>query len=458
MKRILYTLFLLALALSSCSPRLMPPEVTVRTNYLYGNAFRQDSLTLPETWWQLFGDTTLNRLIERAMSNNRNLWVAASRIEETRYNRSVARAALLPSLNGQLTAKGSYNRATKITEQYAPELTASWEVPLFGQLKQTTQAVRAEIGSAIWNYRGVQLALAAEVATTYFTLLQYERDLWIARRTSALRRESAALIDSLFNYGMATGVEREQAHALVASAESDIPRYQSAIEQAHLSLGLLLGEPPMPASHEGVGLELLTDLNPEGLDIGVPSELLERRPDIMQARYALDAAAAQAGLARTARFPSITLSASGGMGANSIKGLTSSNPFTWSAVGSIVQPIFNFHGLKRREQVAVERYNQAAYGYEQTTLAAFADVEKVLSSIAATRIETIRTTELVTSYRSILEMAYALYRNGMADYLDVIDAERTLYTAQMDLVGLLSSQYINYVTLCKALGGGWQTL
>ena len=123
-----------------------------------------------------------------------------------------------------------------------------------------------------------------------------------------------------------------------------------------------------------------------------------------------------------------------------------------------MQPIFNFHGLKRREQVAVERYNQAAYGYEQTTLAAFADVEKVLSSIAATRIETIRTTELVTSYRSILEMAYALYRNGMADYLDVIDAERTLYTAQMDLVGLLSSQYINYVTLCKALGGGWQTL
>ncbi len=455
MKRYLYLLSFTALLHAGCSPRLMPPEVTARTHYLYGEDFAQDSLSVPANWWQLFGDTTLNRLMERALNHNRDLWVAASRIEEARYNRSVARSKLLPSVGAQLTPEGSYNRTTKITEQYAAEMTASWEIPLFGQLKQTTRAARAEIGSAVWNFRGVQLSLTAEVATTYFTLLQYERDLWIARRTSTLRRESAALIDSLFNYGMSTGVDREQARALVASAESDIPRYRSAIEQARLSLGVLLGEPPMPFTHDGVGLELLTDLSPEALDVGVPSDLLVRRPDLMQARYALDAAAAQAGLARTNRFPSITLSAKGGIGATSWKGLTSSNPFVWSAVGSIVQPIFNFRGLKRSEQVAIEQYNQAAFTYEQTALAAFADVEKVLSSIAATRIETERTTELVTSYRSILEMAYALYRNGMADYLDVIDAERTLYTAQMSLVGLLSSQYINYVSLCKALGGGW---
>jgi multidrug efflux system outer membrane protein len=254
---------------------------------------------------------------------------------------------------------------------------------------------------------------------------------------------------------MTTGVEREQARSLVYAAEADIPRYRSAIEQTHLALNLLTGEPPLAISQIGVGQGLLLDTQPRAIDIGIPSDLLQRRPDIMQARYALDAAAAKAGLARANRFPSISLSVKGGLGATSIKDLTSSNPAVWRAALGLVQPLFNFSGLKRQEQVAVEQYNQAAYTYEQTVLEAFADVEQTLSTIAATELETERNTELVISYRSILEMAYALYRNGMADYLDVIDAERTLYTAQMTLVGLLASQYINYATLCKALGGGW---
>lgn len=454
MKRLFVLLFSLV-TLWSCSPRLVAPEVTVRRDYLYGEGFEQDSLSLPLDWWRLFGDTTLNRLVDRALDYNRNLYVAASRIEQARLNLAAARSQFLPSLGVALSAEGDYDRATKITQQYATELTVAWEMPLFGRLKRTSEVSRAEIGGAIWNYRGVALALSAEVATTYFTLLEYERDLWIASRTFELRRESAKLIDSLFFYGMATGVEREQARSLVYAAEADIPRYRSAIEQTHLALNLLTGEPPLAIPQMGVGQGLLLDVQPRTLDIGIPSELLQRRPDIMQARYALDAAAAKAGLARANRFPSISLSVKGGLGATSIKDLTSSNPAVWRAALGLVQPLFNFSGLKRQEQVAVEQYNQAAYTYEQTILEAFADVEQTLSTIAATELETERNTELVISYRSILEMAYALYRNGMADYLDVIDAERTLYTAQMTLVGLLATQYINYTTLCKALGGGW---
>ena len=454
MKRLFALLFSLV-TLWSCLPRLVAPEVTVRRDYLYGEGFEQDSLSLPLDWWRLFGDTTLNRLVDRALDYNRNLYVAASRIEQARLNLAAARSQFLPSLGVALSAEGDYDRATKITQQYATELTVAWEMPLFGRLKRTSEVSRAEIGGAIWNYRGVALALSAEVATTYFTLLEYERDLWIASRTFELRRESAKLIDSLFFYGMATGVEREQARSLVYAAEADIPRYRSAIEQTHLALNLLTGEPPLAIPQMGVGQGLLLDVQPRTLDIGIPSELLQRRPDIMQARYALDAAAAKAGLARANRFPSISLSVKGGLGATSIKDLTSSNPAVWRAALGLVQPLFNFSGLKRQEQVAVEQYNQAAYTYEQTILEAFADVEQTLSTIAATELETERNTELVISYRSILEMAYALYRNGMADYLDVIDAERTLYTAQMTLVGLLASQYINYATLCKALGGGW---
>ena len=454
MKRIFATLISL-ITLWSCSPRLVAPEVTARRHYLYGEGFEQDSLSLPLDWWRWFGDTTLNSLVERALDYNRNLYVAASRIEQARLNLAAVRSQFLPSLGVALSAEGDYERATKITQQYAAELTVAWEMPLFGRLKRTSEASRAEIGGAIWNYRGVALALSAEVATTYFTLLEYERDLWIATRTFELRKESAKLIDSLFYYGMTTGVEREQARSLVYAAEADIPRYRSAIEQTHLALNLLTGEPPLSISQIGVGQGLLLDTQPRAIDIGIPSDLLQRRPDIMQARYALDAAAAKAGLARANRFPSISLSVKGGIGATSIKDLTSSNPAVWRAALGLVQPLFNFSGLKRQEQVAVEQYNQAAYTYEQTVLEAFSDVEQTLSAIAATELETERNTELVISYRSILEMAYALYRNGMADYLDVIDAERTLYTAQMTLVELLASQYINYATLCKALGGGW---
>lgn len=456
MKRPLSFIPLLMLLAMGCSPYLQAPQVTARSNYLYGEEFSKDSISLPSSWWQLFGDTTLNRLVEKALNHNRNLRLAASRVEEARQMLTVARAEYLPTVGAALSAEGNYNHSTKITQQYAAEMTASWEIPLFGELKATNDEALASLGASIWSYRGVALSLTAEVATTYFTLLQYRRDLWIANRTGTLRRESAALIDSLFSYGMATGVDREQAQALVFSAEADIPRYRSAIEQTELALATLTGEPPQPVTQEGVGLELLLDHLPEGISIGVPSELLQRRPDILQARFALDQAAAEAKLSRLDRFPSITLTAKAGAGSTSIKGLTSSNPAVWNAVAALTQPIFNFGAQKRRERAAVERYRQAAYTYEQTILEAFADVEKILSSIRATELETERYTRLVISYRSILDMAGALYRNGMADYLDVIDAERTLYTAQTELIALLSTQYINYVTLCKALGGGWQ--
>lgn len=451
----LYFLSLILMLSSSCAPRLLAPQTPVHEHYIYGELFSHDSLDLNHDWWELFGDTTLNQLVERALDYNRNLWIASSRIEQARQNRTAARSALLPQFGYDLSAQGNYNRTNKIVEQYAITPEASWESPLFGQLRETTKAAQAAFESAVWNYRGVELSLAAEVATTYFTLLQYERDLLIAQRTTRLRRESAALVDSMFRYGMSSGVDREQSQGLVYSSEADIPRYQSAIEQTRLALNTLTGIVPEPITAEGSGIGLLTDHYPEQLSIGLPSELLQRRPDIMQAYYALNRAAAEAGLARLKRFPSILLTAKGGIGANSTKGLLSSNPAIWGAALGFTGPIFQFQGLRSNERAAIEAYNQAAYTYEQTILEAFADVEEALSMVNANRIEVDRYTQLVVAYRSIVEMAYALYQNGLSNYLDIIDAERTLYSAQMDLVGLIAQQYINYVTLCKALGGGW---
>ncbi len=408
-----------------------------------------------ERWWELFGDTTLNAFVERALTNNRDVAAAAARVEEARANLRNVRAQYLPQIGVGASAGGEYTPETKIVQSYAVEPTLSWELSLFGALRNAKRAAKAEIAASEWALAGVRLSLAAEVATTYFTLLEYERDLSIARQTLQLRRESAALIDSMFRYGMSDGVALEQARSLVYTAEADVPQYSRAVEQTWLSMGILLGETPSRVQLSGAGLRLLTDYRPAEIPVGLPSELLKRRPDIREAHFNMLQAAARAGQARSARFPSISLTAKGGVASGSIKGLTAANPWAWDALGSIAEPIFGFGKLRNAERAAMAAYTQSAKTYEQTVLTAFADVEKALVAITTYRDQTGRTGELVLSNDRIATMTRALYRSGLSDYLDVIDAERSLYQTQMELVNLVAQQYINYVTLCKALGGGW---
>lgn len=450
-----YLIIIFAAFTAACTPRFYPPRFSVPDDYIYGRGFSEDTTRFGPEWWTLFGDTVLNNLVARALDNNRDVAVAASRVEEARLNLKSVRAQYLPQVGLGVTAEGEYTPATKIVQSYAVEPSLSWEVALFGQLRNAKRAAKAQIASSEWALRGVRLALAAEVATTYFTLLEYERDLAIARQSCALRRESAALIDSMFRYGMSDGVALEQARSLVYTAEADIPQYCRAVEQTWLSMGILLGETPSRARLSGAGLRLLTDYRPADIPVGLPSELLKRRPDIRQAHFNMLQAAAQAGQARSARFPSISLTAKGGVASSSIKGLTAANPWAWDALGSVAEPIFGFGKLRNAERAAMAAYTQSAKTYEQTVLTAFADVEKALVAIATYRSQTERTGELVLSNDRIATMTRALYRSGLSDYLDVIDAERSLYQSQMSHVNLVVQQYINYVTLCKALGGGW---
>lgn len=447
---------LIALLLAACTPRFYPPEVPVPERYLHRQGFSQDTTEIEPRWWEMFGDPALDDFVQRALENNRDLAAAASRIEEARANLGVVRAQYLPQVGFGVTAEGEYTPETKIVQTYGIEPTLSWEVSLFGALRNSKRAARAQIASAEWAYAGVRLSLAAEVATTYFTLLEYQRDLSIARRSYDLRRQSAALIDSLFRYGMSDGVALAQAQSLVYTAEADIPLYQRAVEQTRLSLGILLGEAPQRADAYSTGEKLLCDSHPVDIPVGLPSDLLTRRPDVMEARYNVLAAAANAGVARSARFPSISLTAKGGVASGTLKGLTSANPWAWEAVGSLVEPLFAFGKLRRAEQASMARYEQAARTYEQSVLTALSDVETALVAIATYRRQATRYSELVNANERVATMTQALYRSGFSDYLDVIDAQRELYASQMQLVNLIAQQYINYVNLCKALGGGWQ--
>ena len=183
-----YLIIIFAAFTAACTPRFYPPRVSVPDDYIYGRGFSEDTTRFGPEWWTLFGDTVLNNLVARALDNNRDVAVAASRVEEARLNLKSVRAQYLPQVGLGVTAEGEYTPATKIVQSYAVEPSLSWEVALFGQLRNAKRAAKAQIASSEWALRGVRLALAAEVATTYFTLLEYERDLAIARQSCALRR------------------------------------------------------------------------------------------------------------------------------------------------------------------------------------------------------------------------------------------------------------------------------
>lgn len=324
-----------------------------------------------------------------------------------------------------------------------------------GRLKHSLGAARAAIMGSEWAYRGVALSITAEVATTYFTLLQYERNLEIARQTYALRSQSAALVDSMFRYGMSSGVDLEQARSLMYTAAADIAQYERALVQTRLALNVLLGEPPLETDDTGIGLNLLSDFMPIEILIGLPSDLLHRRPDVMEAFYTLVGSGEKVGIARAERFPSIAMTITGGIASDKLKGLVTGMPFVWGATRSLTQPIFSFGKLKRNEEIARQTYMQDIATYQQIVLAALADVEKALVGIDTYNRQTERYAELVLANGRVARMTRALYDSGMSDYFDLLDAERSLYDSQQQLIDLVAQQYINYVTLFKALGGGW---
>ncbi len=448
MKRIVIIFSLIAVA---CNPKLQKPTVVVPQSYLYGSY--SDSVAIEDGWWKIFGDTILNNLITTALESNYDLQSAVSKIEEAKANMKVTRSTFLPSFDLGRSATVSESDGN-ITQQYVLEPYMSWEIPLFGNLKATTTAAKADIEYAKWQYEGVRLSLVAEVATTYFTLLQYQRNLNTARESSRLRRETATLVDSLYVHGMATKLNREQAYSLLYTSDADIPLYERAIAQTKLSLNLLLGSEPEPMD-DITSDNMITDRYiPIAIPVGLPSDLLYRRPDVMSSYASLKAAAATAKLARIERFPTLLLTGEGGVVSGDIAKLFTKGSWVWNAVLSLTQPLYRFGALRSGERAAVERYNQALIAYRKSFLTALSDVETALVAISTYREQLERYRSLVSANYSINMLTNQLYLNGLSAYLDVIDAERTLYNSQMEYSNLIATQYINYINLCKALGGG----
>ncbi len=452
MKKILTLIIILAS--TSCSLKLSEAQIELPTEYIYGDGFYYNNQPLSERWWESFGDERLNELIFAALSENRDLAATAASVEASRHYLKVARAEFLPSLSGEVIAE-LYREEGVTTQEYTIAPALSWEISLFGELRNTKRSAAAALLQEQWNFRGVWLSLTAEVATSYFTLLQYQRSLYIATRSYELRQEATALVDSLYSYGMSDGTSLMQAKSLVYAAKIEMQKYQRAVAATSLSLGVLLGKNPQPVDWDERGGALISDEFPLEIPVGLPSTLLERRPDVMKSYFAMAKAAAEVGVSRAQRYPSITLTGSGGVFATSLKGLTSGDPLLWSATAEIVAPIFSWGSLRRKELIAREQYQAAVANYEGAILEALSEVESALSAINTYSGEAAASAALVMANGAIVYNTTALYKSGLGNYLSVIDAERELYSSQISLIELVTQQYINYVDLFKALGGGW---
>ncbi len=443
-------------SLFGCSPTLEVSQLEAPKSWIFGAESNDQHHAIPQRWWERFGDTTLNRLIEQALVSNRDLAAAVARVEVSRSEIKIARADYLPSLSMDVTGVADRYQWEGREKYIYLAPTVSWEIPLFGALRSTNQKSRAETMSSQWALRGVELTVSSEVATTYFNMRQADANYHIAQRSCELRREEAALIDSMVRYGMSSGVDLAQAQSLVYSAEVDIANYHRESEVLRLSLSLLLGEMPsedlLPARSVS---ELLTSYIPIELPTMLPSELLERRWDVQQSWQESEAAAAAVGLARAARFPSLSLSAGGGVAGETLKSLTSGNPWAWSVTGTLAEPIYNFGGLKSKEAAARSSYKAALMEYEQTMLQAVSEAEQAMLSLSSYSTERMSSEKLVAAEREIRHSVGALYDNGMEDYLNVIDAERSLYTSEQSLIESATAQRLGYIALCKALGGGY---
>ena len=449
---VLYPLLLILLV--GCV-KLPAPEINPPDDYLYGEEFSRETLPHDIRWWRNFDDPRLNTLEERALRQSFTLAEAAARVEAARQNLRSARAEYLPSISLGLEAEGERTRSLGITQSYTIAPTVSWEIPLFGGLRSAKRAAEASLQQSEWSFRGLILSLTSEIATTYFSLLEYEESLYISTQTRRLRAESTALIDSMVRYGMKSRIDLDQSRSQLLTAEADCYKYRNLVQQSQLSLSILLGEYPEAEADPRGRKSLFSDCLPEQVPVGLPSTLLLRRPDIMQALFALDAAAARVGAARAARLPGVSLTIEGGRLAEKFSNLVQGDNWMWSAVGTITQPLFGFGRLKAAERIARENYYEALFAYEASVLQAVSDVEGALSAIHQHREQLARQEELVLLNQEVLEKSQALYRAGLSNYLDLLDAERTAYESRLALTSQRAGLFIDYISLYKALGGGW---
>jgi outer membrane protein, multidrug efflux system len=414
-------------------------------------------------WFQLFQDEALQALIRTALQQNYDVRIAVARILEAQAQLGITRSSLFPQVDGN----GVISRDRISEERFlAPPggknegntfllgLSLFYEIDLWGRLRRETEAARAELLSTEWARRAVLMTLVADVARAYFELRELDLDLEIAKRTFASREKSLRLTRARQEEGVATRLDIRQSENLLYTAAARIPDLERLITQKENEIRLLLALPPGDIRR---GLPLTAHTFPPEVPAGLPATLLERRPDIRQAEEVLAAANAQIGAAKALYFPTFSLTGILGLESEDLKDFISASARTWSIGVGILQPIFNAGRIRSINEAAAARHLQTLARYEQVIQTAFREVSDALVGYRKTREQRVQQALLVEALADGAALANTRFLGGIDSYLQVLDAERQLFDAELELTRVRASEFLNIVQLFKALGGGWQS-
>jgi multidrug efflux system outer membrane protein len=408
-------------------------------------------------WWQVFRDPQLQDLIRTALKENYDLQLATERIAAARAQVAITRSSLFPQVQVGGTFAGGKDPSTQ-SKYNILTLTAdaAFQVDLFGRLRRATQAARAELLATEDARNTVILTLVSDVASYYFTLLQLDLELQITRDTVKTQVDSVKLTQLRLDHGVATKLDVLQSQQVLDTANAQLPDIERQIGQAEDAISILLGHYP-----DGVrrGLPLVQQPIPPEVPPGMPSTLLERRPDIQEVEHELVAANAEIGVAKAAFFPQISLTGAGGgaFGRSTLfTGLMSSQTGIWSYGAQVTQPIFTGGALRGNLKLAESQHRQELIAYQQVIQLAFRDVSDAL--IGYQKLHQVRVAQETTvkDLQDTVDTSLARYRGGITTYLEVLDGQRSLFGAELDLAQARGNEYQSLVQLYKALGGGWQ--
>jgi multidrug efflux system outer membrane protein len=412
-----------------------------------------------QNWATVFHEPELQQLIRTALVNNYDVRIAAQHVLEQQAQVRITRSQQFPTLGVGGTGIGAdlpsslgSGLPTGTLSAGSFNLSAAWNPDFWGLYRRQTEAARAQLLAQTWAQRAVRMTLVEQVAAAYFQLRALDEQLDIANRTLKTRQESVQLTTTLEHGGSVPLSDLRQAEELQYTASSQIPQLEQQIQQQENALRLLLGQDPGPVAHTDPDA-----LNPppQNLPVGLPSRLLERRPDILGAEEQLIAANAQIGVARAQFFPQLSISAAGGVGGNDWSNLFDPSGRLIYAIGSLTQPLFEGGKLRGQLQLSEAQKQETVLNYQKTIAGAFRDVSNALIAVNKQRATREQQDKLVASAADAARLARIRYQGGSTSYLEVLTTDSNLFSAQLNLVNAQEGEALSLVQLYSALGGGW---
>jgi len=460
MRRILPTSLFIFLAACSVAPKYERPAVDLP------QAWKETAARFAEDgrWWRIYNDDPLNKLVEEGLAGNADLLIAAARIDEARGILAEIEGQYYPTVDaraGALRQKISERTATFFPgvpaqyPDYRASVNLSYDLDLFGRIRSSADAARAELAANEASREAVRLALAAQIAKSYFSLRSLDEQVDLTRKTVALREEALALQRKRYQGGIISEFDLRQLEAETAAVRAQLPPLERLREAEEAALGVLLGRSPRLIFEGGVTRTLAFDEmpGPAAVPPGIPSELLLRRPDLVEAEHRMMAGNARIGVARAEMFPSISLTGNYGVASSQLSNLFSAPAIAWQLAAGVTQPIFAGGRLRARTDQAEARERALVAQYQKTIQTAFSEVRATLAAQARARESFDAESARAAALAETLRLARLRYQNGVASQLDVIDAERGLLAARIARIEALRAQRAAVADLFRALGG-----